>query len=438
VLLAIASAALLIVSAAVARTHAADWTGTWDTKTGAGNGYTFKLVQSGSSVTGTVTKVGQGTTSKLESGTVRGRVLTFKITTGGADNKYEFTLSADGQSFTGRWGYNTDAAGVYGGGTWSGQRAAAKTPAKPKPPSTVFVDWSGAWDTRTSTGLQFHFLFKQSGRTVTGTAQAAGGGVVFTIANGTRDGPVLTFTITSGATVNKYEFTMGEGSNRFTGRWGSGTDAADVYSGGTWSGRRAPFNRFKVRAEALHKVHPYRSARQVCHEKVHSELDGHGLISSIDTSAMAQAHPGRVTVFQKIYCFRGSHREDHSVQWQVLTGRVVSRDVNLNWGDRGPTKRYTETLLAEATQSVRFDLCPLKTRAEIILVYDRRWLPNGSPFHEVVVNPVGATCPVQTMTWSNADDPLTIPPRGGLGRIGTQRGQFAETRVIPIPTGEFN
>lgn len=129
-LLVIISSALLLASDAASQTQAVDWTGTWNTKTGAGNAYVFKLKQSGSTVTGTVTKVGQGTVSKISNGTASGRKLTFNIVVGADTYKYEFTMSANGNAFTGRWGYGTDAAGVYAGGTWSGQRAVATTPTK--------------------------------------------------------------------------------------------------------------------------------------------------------------------------------------------------------------------------------------------------------------------------------------------------------------------
>jgi hypothetical protein len=420
----------------------AGWTGTWDTKTGAGNGYIFKLTQSGSSVTGTVTKVGQGTVERLQNGTVKGRVLTFNITSGGAVYRYEFTMSVDGGSFTGKWGYDTDPAGVYGGGTWSGQRAAAQGPAPPKPkkPGPILVDWTGAWDTRASSGGGFNFVFRQTGRRVTGTVQAEGGGPVFTIQKGSVDGLVLTFTLESGGSVNKYEFTMAPGGKSFAGRWGTGSDPVDVYSGGAWSGRRAPLSRFKVTAESRRVTHPYASAHRSCRYGVHSELNSHGLASNDENIlALAQAHPGRVTVFQKILCQRtpgGRFDEDHSVQWEIRTGRLVSRRDNLNWGDKGPTWVYTLTLVVEATQSVRFDLCPRGSVAQIVLVHNKRWLANGNELDTATVGPSGGVCPVQSMLWSNADDPATIPPRGGIGRIGVSRGQYADVQINPIP--EYN
>jgi hypothetical protein len=127
----ISGVALVLLSpGSAARQQAVSWTGTWNTKTGAGSVYIFKFHQSGSTVTGTSHDSAGKLLNTIVNGSVSGRVLTFNAVAGTSTYKYEFTMSADNRSFKGRWGYSTDPAGVYQGGTWSGERMGAAPAAK--------------------------------------------------------------------------------------------------------------------------------------------------------------------------------------------------------------------------------------------------------------------------------------------------------------------
>jgi hypothetical protein len=283
------------------------------------------------------------------------------------------------------------------------------------------VNWTGTWDTRTGAGNQYIFKFNQSGSSVSGTARH-GGGTVFTLSDGVANGNVLTFRIDiGGGLYNRYEFVMGGDGNSFTGRWGYDTDPPGVYNGGTWSGRRAPLIHFKVDTHARNvrgKDPPLKWFQLGV-----SRLNGGGYIEP--NGLVSGERP--IKLFQYIKSPSRPHRPftvDGSVQWRILGGQVVSKDVRLNFGDRSLTRVYRLTLDAVASQSVLFDRCPLGTRARIILLDDARRLKNGETRDRAEVRPIGSNCPGPTQGWSNKDGPNFEPPRGGL-----RQGQHAQVDI---------
>lgn len=90
---------------------AASFAGSWDTAWGK-----VTLTQTGGAVAGQY--VGQFTGNV--SGQVEGNVATLTWTqTNGENGRAKFTLSADGQRFTGTWG---SGASATNGGPWNGKR----------------------------------------------------------------------------------------------------------------------------------------------------------------------------------------------------------------------------------------------------------------------------------------------------------------------------
>jgi hypothetical protein len=92
------------------------FTGDWSTSYGP-----MILVQSGSEVTGTYDYNGKYSTV---AGTMSGNVLTGTWTEPGRDGDFQFVLSADGKSFSGKWRYRGSSDWT---GTWTGTRTATAT-----------------------------------------------------------------------------------------------------------------------------------------------------------------------------------------------------------------------------------------------------------------------------------------------------------------------
>ncbi|MBW2529219.1 MAG: hypothetical protein JRI23_33895 [Deltaproteobacteria bacterium] len=87
------------------------FTGTWTTGWGP-----VTLTQQGDKLTGSYSGQFRGTLS----GTVDGNVADLAwVQTNGERGRAKFTLSADGNSFTGTWGAYSSSAG---GGSWNGKR----------------------------------------------------------------------------------------------------------------------------------------------------------------------------------------------------------------------------------------------------------------------------------------------------------------------------
>ncbi len=147
-----------------------------------------------------------------------------------------------------------------------------------------------------------------------------------------------------------------------------------------------------------------------------SRLGGSGSLQS-DGSLVSG---GKLFQFNKCPKRRGGPRTfDASVMWQVISGKVTSKAVKLNFGTHEQTRRITARLVAEVVQTYDRKDCPLGTRAVITLRDDPRRLGNGEIRDTAEVNPAGSKCSHQG--WSNADNPNNAPPRGGLG--GGQHAQ---------------
>ncbi len=178
--------------------------GDWETSFGH-----MKLQVKGTSVKGSYRLPG-GRPNEIQ-GTVDGLTLQFTYAEPEATGQGKFTLSADGESFDGRWRQQ----GVNQWFPWVGRRG------EPEP-----IDFSGVW--KTSFGLM---RIIQQGKKITGCYQFAGSQSEFV---GTATNEVMKFTYT--------EFTGEKGSgefkleedNSFAGTWK--TD--DGRQKGLWEGSR--------------------------------------------------------------------------------------------------------------------------------------------------------------------------------------------------------
>lgn len=179
-----------------------NWSGPWKTDFGA-----MTLSQNGNRVTGTYEFKG----GRID-GTISGNVLSGTWTQTNGSGRFEFTLSADGRSFSGRWG----GGQTLTGGTWNGTAGAA-------PVSAAGV-WTGTW--ATSFGAM---NLSQAGNAVTGSYAFKGGRI-----EGTTSGGVLSGTWTQTNGSGRFEFTLGADGRSFAGRWGYG----QTLTAGKWSGTK--------------------------------------------------------------------------------------------------------------------------------------------------------------------------------------------------------
>ena len=200
------------------------WSGLWSTTYGA-----MQLTQSGSSVTGAYDYQG-GTIS----GTASGNVL---VGTWSQQPSYappndagdlQFTLSADGRSFSGQWRYGS--AGDYQT-DWTGTRdCGAPTPG---PSGGAACTIAGTWQTLQSNYLPISFTFQQNGTTITGTASAPSLGLNGTV-SGTLIGNQLSIIVTWSPTLQgAYSGTVstGEISNGSSYQVGRSPSTAVAWSG---------------------------------------------------------------------------------------------------------------------------------------------------------------------------------------------------------------
>lgn len=107
----VAVSVAIVTTAAPARA-ASTWSGTWNTQWG-GPPTVVTLVQSGAAVTGTYTYDNGQIQGTIAGGVLRGTWTETPTRAGPTDaGEFEWTLSAGGRSFTGRWRY-------AGGGSWA-------------------------------------------------------------------------------------------------------------------------------------------------------------------------------------------------------------------------------------------------------------------------------------------------------------------------------
>lgn len=189
---------------AVAGAAEPTFAGAWDTSYGS-----MKLTVDGPQVDGTYQYEGGGLNAIR--GTVEGMKWQFTYQEPGVTGEGSFTLSADGQSFTGQW----RVTGASAWQTWSGQR--------PAPEKDRF---SGLW--KTTYGWM---RLIQRGAAVTGCYSYQGqSGISGTLTEG-----VLRFTYTEpNGTQGSGTFKLGAEGDSFAGTWKTG----DNSQGGVWEGTR--------------------------------------------------------------------------------------------------------------------------------------------------------------------------------------------------------
>jgi hypothetical protein len=119
-----------VVTATSAPNFAGTWNSTWTSSSDSPKATTVQFTQNDTNVTGIYSYIDK--TSKVAgtiAGTVQGGVLTGSWKEAGTNTSYSgplvFTLSADANSFTGKYAYDTDADGTINNttDTWNGTRA---------------------------------------------------------------------------------------------------------------------------------------------------------------------------------------------------------------------------------------------------------------------------------------------------------------------------
>ncbi len=108
----VAAFALAVVASSAARPLGGTWEGAWNTNYGV-----MTLLQTGNHVTGTYTYSGGSIDGTAAGNTLTG---TWDQKGSGTHGKFVFTLSADGNSWTGLWGYNDETPTRT---NWNGTRA---------------------------------------------------------------------------------------------------------------------------------------------------------------------------------------------------------------------------------------------------------------------------------------------------------------------------
>ena len=100
-------------------------------------------------------------------------------------------------------------------------------------PAAAAGDFTGTWETVSSTGNSFTMQLKQSGNTVRGTYSPENGTI-----DGIRKGNVLDFSWSQGGShVGTGTFRLSGDGNSFAGTWVLTTGQGEQ-TGGTWTGRR--------------------------------------------------------------------------------------------------------------------------------------------------------------------------------------------------------
>ncbi len=181
------------------------WAGVWNTNWGV-----MTLSQNGNQVTGTYTHF-EGKLSGMVTGNVlSGRWDNVQNTTG----KFQFTMAADCNSFSGFYGYNEGTPGY----PWNGTRGATNTGGA--------CSWTGVWDTSYN-----KMTLTQTGSRVNGAYEHNNGKI-----EGTVSGNVLEGTWTEGTSTGRIRFTIATDCNSFSGGFGYGTNEP---APSNWNGTRS-------------------------------------------------------------------------------------------------------------------------------------------------------------------------------------------------------
>jgi len=178
---------------------------------------------------------------------------------------------------------------------------------------------------------------------------------------------------------------------------------------------------FKVDTHAndVHVGHPLVGWWQLCLSKLNGSGNLHSNHKLINGGKL----------FQENHCpsRKGGPRNlNASVMWQVETGTITTKKVELNFGTHALTEVKTLRLRARVFSTFDRALCPVGWMATITMTEDQRRLSNGWQMDNAHVDPDGSKCPGQAQGWSNADNPNNAPPHGGL-----HGGQHAQVNIDP-------
>jgi hypothetical protein len=187
------------------------WAGNWDSNWG-----DMALTQNGNQVTGSYTHDSGQIVGTISGNTLSGTWSESPSYTPPNDaGDFIFTLSADGQSFTGDWRY--DSTGSWESGGWTGNKIEEPEPEVPD-------DWNGNWNT--DWGMM---LLSQNGNQITGNYEYEDGTI-----EGTVSGNTVTGTWSKAPSYSEpddagtFEFIMASDWMSFNGNW--------KYSACGWSG----------------------------------------------------------------------------------------------------------------------------------------------------------------------------------------------------------
>gem|GEM_PF-2383022 len=211
-------------TATAAPSATASWAGTWDTDYGV-----MVLTQTTSAVSGTYTWNDGKLAGSTTGGVLSGRWSESPSYQPPSDaGDIEFRMSADGNSFTGTWGYGYGAGKPY---VWNGKRrtsGGAATPTATPRPSTTSCSWAGTWSTTYNT-----MRLTQSGSSVAGTYDYNSGRISGTASGATLSGRWDENTETPGGDGG-FVLTMSADCKSFFGNWGYGSSILS----GVWNGTR--------------------------------------------------------------------------------------------------------------------------------------------------------------------------------------------------------
>jgi len=201
-------------------TPTGDWSGTWSSNWGQ-----MTLSQNGNQVTGSYTHDNGKISATVSGNTLLGTWSEAPSYTPPNDaGDMVFTMSADGQSFTGDWKYGS--TGNWQKNGWQGTRMST--------PKTITVtstcDWSGTWDFDWSNELKL----VQTGNHITGTYIPGGWTYTGTI-DGTVSGNAFEGTWAEQDRTGRMQLTISADCNSFTGRY-----THSLSSSATWYNLHAP------------------------------------------------------------------------------------------------------------------------------------------------------------------------------------------------------
>jgi hypothetical protein len=209
ILVFVALVVLSMTMSSTAFSQTISWSGVWNT-----NFNKMMIDQRGDRVSGTY----EHSNGRIE-GVVSGNKLTGTWIQSNGKGKFVFSLSSDGKSFTGKWGYDNDTPAS----AWTGTRT---TPVSylDTPPVEMPFSWEGGWNSDFK-----KMTLTQKAGSVTGSYEHSGGKI-----EGAARGNALTGIWTQTNGKGKFEFIMSSDGKTFIGKWGRGNDIPSA----KWNGTR--------------------------------------------------------------------------------------------------------------------------------------------------------------------------------------------------------